>query len=801
MLRRAAAPFAGLLIAGFAGLLMARVPVPSGCRHPGVDVVRCYEKRCGRAIARLALLTLLAVAALACETTPTAAARGPTEGCNTSKCHAEIEQIHYGGPALSCVDCHGGDPRATTKAGAHVTVDTSLNPSTPGKHFLDDPSLAELAQASTEVLQFLNPADYRVVLRTCGSTTLAGGGCHSIITNNSLLLNRATLAGQLAGGGFIAGTQGKQPHYGIVPVQDRFVPAQPPPGTVTHLDPLPADPPATATSVTAKAFYPVYEQLCADCHLGREGSKVPGRYYSAGCNGCHMTTADESRTATADPTQNRDEAGHPLKHRFTNLIPDSQCAHCHISHLGRSLLARGVRERSEPEGDTLMGGKNTGAADPPNAVPWGKENYVKSKGMLWQYGKPWPYFLEDEDGSNATDETPPDIHTQMGLACIDCHNMREAHGSGRAQVRMDQELDVRCQSCHGRPGEKAKLMSDSGITFDQAGTGKGSDGANPQTVKVIGDGSVQQRDKLTGGLHPVTQITQRTDPNAKLYNPRTRMGCQLHAGTAAARQALKAEFAALAAQDPAAAQKQFPGVPPGFQFDAVAVESDGRTECFACHNAWTVNCYGCHMVRDDRETYISRVSGEKRVGKVKSFGLSVMADALALGFNSRGRITPLVGTSIFFTHIDAAGNKVIDAAPLTTGEGLSGDGNVHNPVHHHTIQKQPRDCTGCHPAADGADNVTAVLRAIGLGTGQFTFADGAGRTHWLDRLIVGDYDGDGKPDDPIALGLPSSLASVKRVVGTTHMQLPGMSGGQQPGPLDVETVNRILKNKVLPQRP
>ncbi len=776
-------------------------PITSGRLQRTSGAERSYEKRLPGAIRRLGVLLSLIALLGGCETTQATTARAQVESCNQSQCHAAVEQIHYGGPALRCVDCHGGDPNALTKEGAHVTVNVSFNPSSPGLHILTDPPLVDLAQVPTAVMQFLNPSDYRVVQNTCGSTTLAGGGCHSIISNNSMLLNRATLAGQLAGGGFIAGTQGKTPQFGVVPVQDPFVPPELPPGTVTHLEPLPAQVPDSVTSTLARAYYPVYEQLCAECHLEREGQKIPGRYYLTGCSGCHMTTSDDSRSASTDPTQNKEEAGHPMRHRFTNLIPDSQCAHCHISHLGRSLLTRGVRERSEPDGDTLAGGKNKGAADPVNAVPWGKSNYMKFKGMLWEYGKPWPYFLEDEDGTNGTDETPPDIHTAKGLACIDCHNMREAHGSGRAQARMDQELDVRCQSCHGRPGQKGKLMSDASITFDQAGTALGTDGPNPQTVKTLGDGSVQQRDKLTGGLHPVTQITDRQDKKQALYNPRTRMGCQLHAGTAAVRQALKAEVNALAAKDPVEMQKQFPGLPPNFTFTEVAQETDGRTECFACHNTWTLNCYGCHMVRDDRETYISRVDGQKRAGAVKSYGLSVLADALALGFNSRGHIQPLVGTSIFFTHIDANGQKVIDAQPLTTGEGLTGEGNVHNPVHHHTVQKIPRDCTGCHPSADGSSNTNAVLRAVGLGTGEFTFTDGAGKVHWLDRLLAGDYDGDGKPDDPTQLGLPNALAGVQRLVGTTHMRQPGVVSGPQPGPLDLETINRVLMNKVVPQRP
>jgi hypothetical protein len=305
--------------------------------------------------------------------------------------------------------------------------------------------------------------------------------------------------------------------------------------------------------------------------------------------------------------------------------------------------------------------------------------------------------------------------------------------------------------------------------------------------------------KLDGATHPVTQITHRQNTENPLYNPRTRMGCELHAGTAEAKAKLKAAVNALAAKDPDAVAHVYPGLPAGFTFDPNDNPGDGRVECFSCHNRWTVNCYGCHIVRDDRQTYTSRVSGEVRSGLVSTYGLSTVADALALGFNARGRISPLVGTSIFFTHIGADGQKRIDAAALTTADGLGGEGNVHNPVHHHTIRRQPRDCTGCHPAADGTEDVDAILRAVGLGTGKYTFLDGAGHSHWLDRLVYADYDGDGKPDDPSKLGIPKDLHSVERIVASTHIRLQTKTAAE-PGPLDLDTIRRTLKNRVLPQR-
>ena len=61
-----------------------------------------------------------------------------------------------------------------TKEGAHVTVDISFNPSTPGTRYLDRPSMQELDELPLDVIRFLNPSDYRVAPMACGSSALGG---------------------------------------------------------------------------------------------------------------------------------------------------------------------------------------------------------------------------------------------------------------------------------------------------------------------------------------------------------------------------------------------------------------------------------------------------------------------------------------------------------------------------------------------------------------------------------------------------------------------------------------------------
>ncbi len=71
----------------------------------------------------------------------------------------------------------------------------------------------------------------------------------------------------------------------------------------------------------------------------------PGDYRQSGCAGCHVVYANDreprhsltwaangrdGKTATADPTINKDESGHPIEHAFTRSIPTSQCMNCHM---------------------------------------------------------------------------------------------------------------------------------------------------------------------------------------------------------------------------------------------------------------------------------------------------------------------------------------------------------------------------------------------------------------------------------------------------------------------------------------
>lgn len=727
-----------------------------------------------------------------------------------SQCHGSIEQVHYGGQPLRCVDCHGGDPAARSMVEGHETVLYSFNPSSSAlanwwtrsrqQGVIVGPVLEALDEVDPNVIQFLNPADGRAVAETCGSTSLAGGDCHADIAQKSLRSLHTTLAGQISGGLYFHGLTDREPSSAIRALTD-------PEGggglgfaeSLDIVSPeLVAYPDADDV---ARAALPVIRQMCVECHTTGDGQRAPGKYTSSGCGACHMLTADDGQPRTMDPTQKADEIGHPIVHRLTNRIPDAQCNHCHHGHVHRGLTAQGVREPSEPEGDGPMGGPNRGIEDPPDAVPWSTDHYVRFAGDFNLYGKPYPFYVEDEDGTNDVDETPPDIHTERGMACIDCHTTGELHGGGHVPMRREFETEVRCETCHGT---LAQAIDPDRVPFEQSVSALGGRADNrrvilPDTGEGAAAGDLVQVGKLDGATHPLTQIARRADPDEARYNPRTQMGCLLHAGSAVVRAELAARFEATPPDEIAEA---FPGMPDGAELADDVGSRAGRVECYTCHNSWTENCYGCHVVRDDRADGFDQVNGLEEPGRMSTYPMSVLADALALGFDTRGRVSPMVGTSIFFTHIDADGRTLIDAAPLRTVDGFEGDGNQHNPVHHHTVRRVPRPCTGCHPRADGEpDDADALARAVGYGTTRFVFIDGTGRRHLLDRLVGIDFDGDGEADDPETMPLGSRVYEAWPIAASTHLPIDEDAAALGPGPLDRETIGRMLGSRVVPQPP
>jgi hypothetical protein len=324
----------------------------------------------------------------------------PSEGCMS--CHKGVGDPHQekirNGP--SCVDCHGGNGTATTKAEAHTAKPrhpeawkSSANP---------EESFTLLNNENWDWIRFVNPSDPRTAEASCGK-------CHdsyikslqkSAMTESpqvysTALYNNGSLPTKYAIIGESYSPSG-QPQIArtIPPPTERETREK---GIIPFLLPFPRFEIGQPLSV---AFWRPFERGGGpkselgnpngqdvpgqpDVSLSNRGygtqarvdpvilgaqkvrlndpvmsfmgtNNAPGDYRTSGCASCHVVYANDrssynsgpyahfgNRGTTApdnpDPNIPKNEPGHPLEHKFTKSIPSSQCITCHV-HNGNGFI-------------------------------------------------------------------------------------------------------------------------------------------------------------------------------------------------------------------------------------------------------------------------------------------------------------------------------------------------------------------------------------------------------------------------------------------------------------------------------
>ena len=216
---------------------------------------------------------------------------------------------------------------------------------------------------------------------------------------------------------------------------------------------------------------------CGDCHLYSAGANNRyADYRSSGCTACHMEYSYDGRSRSGDPNidpnepANVDEIAAPERphveaHQIRNVakllpngafvrgISDRACVGCHQGSNRTVLQFWGIRLDQNQDVVTNQqypANPNTFATTENDGRLYTGENNLFNGRNFNQH-----LLTEDYDGDNR-DDTPPDIHHERGMACIDCHGSRDLHGgtaddvtSGKIASRQDQSTSIACTSCHG----------------------------------------------------------------------------------------------------------------------------------------------------------------------------------------------------------------------------------------------------------------------------------------------------------------------------------------------------------------
>ena len=593
------------------------------------------------------------------------------EGDACLSCHEGAEPIHEEGIApTECVICHGGDGEALTYEEAHVLPPanywevrgTGLPVAPEG--YIKDFAPDQLDQMPVEYVRFINPGDLRAAGDTCGSA-----GCHEGMTEMVERSIMSTNAGHYMPTLYLAGYQDNTAMYGTTDLVDPQCDPEAYPGSVCELTPLvPPESSEYDAAVAAEDWERVEEiaydhylaKSCDTCHAAGYGdNNAPHKFRSTGCTSCHMIYGTYGHYEGDDPTIPKATPSFPAKHEITSAIPTEQCATCHFQGGRIGLLYRGIRE--------------AGFSDtPPNAEPW----------EPGAYGKANPnFYLSDEDTTNNVDETPPDVHYAAGMHCADCHVGVDVHGDGRIYSTSKQQVDLRCEDCHGD--------SRTEIAEDTNGVFRTSSGRALPQLSRNGAGTIVLTG-IDGNEHPVTQVKAR-----------------------------------LAELGPDSSMHAAMGID-----DNDWTHSDDVT-CDTCHTSYNEYCLGCHVSMDMRFDQLDHQTGLPSEGLVRGGREYYSLHSVLLGMAPDGRAQSVIPSQqVQMVVVDRDGERIVG------GDHPDKDGDVglyrqvegkpfNNGFHvffQHTVTRTAsayRPCVTCHPSTDSASERERVRGVYGFGTGEF----------------------------------------------------------------------------------
>ena len=625
--------------------------------------------------------TMCVVLSLGCLTV--AAAGEYPGGSQCASCHAGIEWIREpdtgmmkrilalgkarGDPA-GCIVCHGGDPKATKAEAAHA-----------GPGFYADPSSPWINE------------------KTCGQ-------CHPRHVKTQWTSLMMTEAGKIQGttwafGGLEGGYAHKWGNYDVHNPKDPAArigtdlyraymvtlrPKEPQvyPDSLSELPPAPTDL-ARLKAHPEEAAYTYIRDQCDRCHWAVQGRRTRGDFRGMGCSACHIPYSTDGYYEGSDRTIPKDKPGHMLVHSIQATrgakvtvhgksytgIPIATCTVCHNRGKRVGVSCQGLMESPYESPYTEGGG---------GQLPLHTKHYIAMQ---------------------------PDVHVQKGMLCQDCHTSNDVHSDGFLACSNLASIEIECSDCHGTPRaypwELPLGYMDEFDDKPKAGPPRG-------TAKALYSPLEQ------GTVNPVEDgylLTTRGNPMPGAV----RRGSLVIVHTAAGKDLQLRPLKLLLKENSLSTEAKVAM--------STVTPHMNKMECYACHDTWAPQCYGCHVKLDYsggktgfdwteaghiHERTDRNGAGEQGYkciipGKTTEQRSYLRWEQPILGVNGEGRVTPIIpGCQVSVTVIDSDGkdvirNKIFRTAPGEEGSGSEGQLTLDmSPAHTHTVQKQARTCESCH---------------------------------------------------------------------------------------------------------
>lgn len=479
---------------------------------------------------------------------------------------------------------------------------------------------------------------------------------------------------------------------------------------------------------------------CADCHAYSAGAN--NRYAdfrSSGCTSCHMEYSLDGKSRSTDVNvpkyepANPDaiaapERSHVDSHQIRNVakflpgggfvrgVSDYACVGCHQGSNRTVLQYWGIR--MDQNADVVNEFQYPANPFTYTTTQNDTRLYNPAVGNNTFNGRNFNQHLLTEDYDNdQRDDTPPDIHYEAGLGCIDCHGSPDVHGGSTLEgakllSHQSQASKIQCESCHGGVDAYAPTTSCVDYNGNPAECAMDRNGNPLRNVTKQGNTFMMQL-RVLGGTTFVPQTKDTVDssnlvprPNAPgqfVYSPRASYAMGRLDGNVTT------------GIGPVQTNPAFGNQNSGFAHEDIM-------SCNACHDSWTNSCIGCHLTgfydANPANYFFSNMTGERIVYNFAAeFTYQPMgADYLVVGTD--GKITTgQPGMKMFFKYQDI-NQQLSNVFAFTDRNGNGNNPNVdgrgaygalsHNGIQQHSVRGRvdnqnegPKYCVACHNTVDG----------------------------------------------------------------------------------------------------
>jgi hypothetical protein len=391
--------------------------------------------------------------------------------------------------------------------------------------------------------------------------------------------------------------------------------------------------------------------LCASCHLSNEKEKPgPNNELSrgGGCLACHLNYSIQAIKELQNYIKSK--KGYRIHPQLSIKVSDDHCFGCH-SRSGRiSLSYEGWHE-------TLF-----------------KSDDVKSK----------QGFRILNDGRVVT-KIKADIHSEMGMLCIDCHTSYEIMGDGSYSMHKEEQVKIQCTDCHFT----SEPVTEKPNSFD------------------FETGKISELNRLVDQERNYLIISKNNFPLVNSYY-RNRKAYLLNKTSG--------EISEMK--------------PPSSVCAAGTVHKN--LSCNSCHSSWSPQCIGCHTEYDKNGSMVDLLSGKEVKGEWIEHPKDFLPEPAVLGvkeINDNGRVKKII-------------DEFTPGMVLTIARDRSSKNNpifkrLYAPSFSHTIRKESRSCISCH------NNPQAI--GYGRGTLDYKIRDKKGK--WIFTPAYPRSRFDGLPED------------------------------------------------------